>query len=897
MPDDDLRRADAALRARHESPTDARRAALDVLAEPELSPTARRVALWALGLAERELNRLPDAETHLREALQLAAADGEDGDGDGDQRSVAQIQSALVAVVAARGRPDEALAIADAARPHLPDDERADLEMKRALVLEQLGRLADAGDAYDAALAEISRGADRVLEARALANRSIVRALQGRVREALDDTIRAEQLAAADGQWFLAGGAAHNAGYTAGLQGDVVAALESFARADAFYQRVGYPGRSAGVLASDRCHVLLAAGLVAEARREAERAVATLDAVDDVSDLAEARLLLARACLAAGDVATAQQEAESAASAFTAAGREGWALAAAFVAFCATAASGDATMALDRATGMADDLDRLGWTSEATAARVTAGDVAVSIGDVDRGRLLLEAAASARRRGRADHRAAAWLATARLRLVDGDRRGAGRAVIAGLRVLDLQRATVGATDLRAGVAAHGRGLADIGLTLALERRRPADVLTWAERVRANALEFPSVRPPDDTALANALTELRRLRVALDDERRAGLVDPATMQALARQEATVRDLSRLAAGDRARAGALALDGLRDGLRGVLGQRRRLVEFVEVDGELAAVVVGGTRDRLHLLGPIAPVVELVGTAAVSLDRLARVWLSPASAAASWASLRDVSARLRSVLLEPLGVDDDELVIVPTGVLHGVPWGALDDRAPRPLTIATSARRWLSRAGTATEGDGYNRRSRRGPGRSPADIGVITGTGLDHATREAAAVREAYDAGVEIALDATVETALGVLGQVTTAHIVCHGHLRSDSPMFSSLQLTDGPLTVYDIEAIAEPPALVVMPACHAGAATVSAGDELIGTAAALLGAGVRTVVAPLTTVNDEATVAVMAELHRHLAAGQPPPAALAATRAALADAPLDARAAAASLLCLM
>jgi CHAT domain-containing protein len=89
---------------------------------------------------------------------------------------------------------------------------------------------------------------------------------------------------------------------------------------------------------------------------------------------------------------------------------------------------------------------------------------------------------------------------------------------------------------------------------------------------------------------------------------------------------------------------------------------------------------------------------------------------------------------------------------------------------------------------------------------------------------------------------------------------------------------------------------LPACNAGVSAVSVGDEVIGTAAALLGAGVGSVIAPLTTVNDEATVRVMKQLHRELAGGWTPPAALSRTRAALSDAPSNVRAAAASFVCL-
>jgi CHAT domain-containing protein len=95
---------------------------------------------------------------------------------------------------------------------------------------------------------------------------------------------------------------------------------------------------------------------------------------------------------------------------------------------------------------------------------------------------------------------------------------------------------------------------------------------------------------------------------------------------------------------------------------------------------------------------------------------------------------------------------------------------------------------------------------------------------------------------------------------------------------------------------PPALVVLPACNAGVSAVSVGDEVIGTAAALLAAGVEAVIAPLTTVNDRATVEVMEQLHRELAEHRPPQVALARTRVALRDAAPAVRASAASFVCL-
>jgi len=868
-----LEAAFAALRSRQDSPSASLDAARRILDSDDISGLARLVALWAQALAERELNRLPDAELHLRAAIAV-------GEELADRARVAQLTSALVSVVAARGRSDEALAIADSVGDDLPVAERGDLEMKRAMVIEQLGRPAEAVEAYTRALALIVRGDDRVLEARLRCNRSVVLAHRGQIDEALTDALIAERLAVDNGQFFLAGGAAHNHGFTAGLQGDIVTALASFARADALYARVGYPGRSAGVLASDRCELMITAGLLAEARENGELAVRTLEGVGDVMDLAEARLLLARACLAQNDGDAAYRAAVTAGEEFRAAGRSGWVAISEFVALVAAESAGSSWNddLAARAERIALDLERLGWRSESSAVRVVAAQTALRFGDARFARDQLQIAARSRDRGRSDRRAAAWLATAQLRAFEGNRGGAKRAAAAGLRMLADHQQTLGATELRVGATAHAERLARLGLQLALDDRRPREVFRWAEHVRANALATPTVHPPTASPLAAALVELRRRRSDLDESRRAGTFDGELEADVRRQELVVRDLARLVGIDASRTTHVAADDLQDRV----GSARRLVEFIEADGVIHAVVVSELGYRLHTgLAAAADVRGLVDQVGFGLGRLARSSVSAASQAASLASLTDALAQVDHALLRPLRLGDDELVIVPTGVLHNLPWGGLPSITDRPHSIASSATRWMP------------------PVVPPARprVVVIAGPRLDDGPGEVAAVRSSFArARTLVGSAATVAAALDLLATADIAHVACHGHFRSDSPMFSSLELVDGPLTVYDLESVGSPPRIVVLPACNAGVAAVSVGDELIGTASALLGIGVGHVVAPVTIVNDVATVDVMRSFHRHLREGDPARA-LARTRTeigALDDAP--ARAAAMSLLCL-
>ena len=105
------------------------------------------------------------------------------------------------------------------------------------------------------------------------------------------------------------------------------------------------------------------------------------------------------------------------------------------------------------------------------------------------------------------------------------------------------------------------------------------------------------------------------------------------------------------------------------------------------------------------------------------------------------------------------------------------------------------------------------------------------------------------------ATVAAVTAALDGADVAHIAAHGHLRTDNPLFSALQLADGPLTVYDLERLATPPRLMVLSACDTGLADIRPGDEQLGLASALLGMGTSSLVAAVLPVDDAVTSALM------------------------------------------
>ena len=129
------------------------------------------------------------------------------------------------------------------------------------------------------------------------------------------------------------------------------------------------------------------------------------------------------------------------------------------------------------------------------------------------------------------------------------------------------------------------------------------------------------------------------------------------------------------------------------------------------------------------------------------------------------------------------------------------------------------------------------------------------------------------------ATVEATLAALDGARVAHIACHGRFRSDNPLFSALELADGPLTALDIQGLRRAPDVLVLSACDVALSERHPGDELLGLSAALLAAGTRTIVASVVPVPDAATRRLMLAFHTHLRAGASPAAALAAAQAGL------------------
>jgi hypothetical protein len=407
-------------------------------------------------------------------------------------------------------------------------------------------------------------------------------------------------------------------------------------------------------------------------------------------------------------------------------------------------------------------------------------------------------------------------------------------------------------------AGVGEALAATALRLAVNEGKPRRTFEWAERTRAAALQVPRARPPRDARLADLLGRLRVLASQIEEASFSGALDPSLLR---RQAALEQDVRRRAWS----AGAMS-EVLRPpepaALAAALG-RGHLLEYVEVDGRHWVVALRRGRMSLHPLGSAREAFDELDALRFALGRMARPGGPPASRAAAGRSLAHAAGRLDDLLLAPVRhlIADDDVVVVPTGALHSLPWSTLPTLHGRPVAVTPSAAIWL--------------RCRRAAGPLPTRgrVVLVAGPRLGHGDEEVADLAALHrDADVMVGDGASVDAVLRALDGSGVAHLVAHGSFRADNPLFSSVRLADGPLTIYDLERLRRPPDLLVLSACDVGTGARRPGEAVMGLAASVLPLGTTALVASVTPVDDAQSRHLMVRFHERLLEGVSPAAAL-------------------------
>jgi CHAT domain-containing protein len=300
-----------------------------------------------------------------------------------------------------------------------------------------------------------------------------------------------------------------------------------------------------------------------------------------------------------------------------------------------------------------------------------------------------------------------------------------------------------------------------------------------------------------------------------------------------------------------------------LQKLLGEKKALIEFVNFDGKLSAFVITG--EKIHFAADLVKQDEVLslleglqfqfGALRYGAGRLGK-FIEELKRRTDW-----YLQKLYEKLLKPLEpfLEKRDLVIAPVDAAHYVPFHALRDGEKyvietREIVYAPSATVWQVLNAKASE--------------NPKNALLI-----GFADERIPLVNEEIKA-----LQKIFKTSESFLGERATfsaytenapkfdiLHFACHGQFRAENPLFSSLQLADGFVTVRDICAQNLQADLVTLSACETGLNKIYAGDEILGLARGFLSAGVSSLVLSLWTVNDAAATELMQIFYKNLQRG--------------------------------
>ena len=343
-----------------------------------------------------------------------------------------------------------------------------------------------------------------------------------------------------------------------------------------------------------------------------------------------------------------------------------------------------------------------------------------------------------------------------------------------------------------------------------------------------------MRPPADAELDAGLAALRAVTRRLDKARQPGHADRVAAAGTA--AAGERGPGQRAASPRQRRRGPAAAFSSADLLDELGPAQ-LIEIVDIDGDLHVLVcgTGGSGSSPRAAPPTPP------GRPTSPGSPCAAW--PAAGPATTRTARWPSwqrpAELQEALLGPAArhLGDGPVVIVPPGRLHAIPWALLPALRDRVVSVAPSASAWLRAQPTPPTGTATSSWP-AGPAWAPT------------APRCPLVARLYDDVTVLAGAEATAERVLAALDGAWLAHIAAHGSFRADSPLFSSLRMHDGPLTVYDFEQLRRAPYRLILSSCDSGVLAPAGADELLGLVSSLLPLGTAGIVAGVVPLNDQA-----------------------------------------------
>ncbi|HLF91138.1 MAG TPA: CHAT domain-containing tetratricopeptide repeat protein [Anaerolineales bacterium] len=220
-------------------------------------------------------------------------------------------------------------------------------------------------------------------------------------------------------------------------------------------------------------------------------------------------------------------------------------------------------------------------------------------------------------------------------------------------------------------------------------------------------------------------------------------------------------------------------------------------------------------------------------------------------------------------PLVADYSNLIIVPHGPLHYLPFHALYDGKQYlvekfQISCLPAASLLSNQAVSQTES------------KEAMVIGHSFNGRLPNAVEEAKKVAQLWNVKAICEEDASSQLFLSHAENASLIHLACHGEFRADNPLFSGLALENGWLTTLDVFNLHLQTSLITLSACQTGESVVSGGDELFGLMRAFLSAGAASLLLSHWPVSDQSTALLMQNFYQKLKDGASKGAALRAVQ---------------------
>lgn len=473
----------------------------------------------------------------------------------------------------------------------------------------------------------------------------------------------------------------------------------------------------------------------------------------------------------------------------------------------------------------------------------------------------------------------------------GDRAGAHAAYHTARETLESLRSRVRGEELKIAFVKNKLEVYERLIDLTLERARSTaafeEAFGYIEQAKSRTLLDLIFQPvhtlaaePSGSALAHSLRELREelnwyYHLVEHEQLRPGDGSPQRVERFqreigAREQEMARVLRELAVTEphETELHEPRICSIEE-IRAALPPNGVLVEYFQVDDRILLSLV----DRNGVEVTAVSVTSRIYTHL----RLLQFQLSKFRLGAEYlrtfrdALLKTTQAHLQELFNELLApvwprLHGRQLVIVPHGALHYVPFHALFDGKQYvvdacALSYAPSASIYARCHTQPCAADG-----------PPLVLGVPDSQ-APCIEQEARAVAEALPgARLFVAEEATKQVLTTHARHSRVVHIASHGYFRPDSPMFSTIRLGDGFVNVYDLYRLRIPAELVTLSGCATGANIAGAGDELLGITRGLFCAGAQALLLSLWNVHDESTAKFMTAFYERIAQDQAPVTAL-------------------------